>query len=202
MKITEIIDTSFINTPDTTVASPHSKTGVYGSVSDDDDPFMVHKSTNRVIEDPDAYYHWVTAIGPWIKSNPYLPRVYVVNKNESTWGIKPSYKIEKLVDYTQVPIEVLVSLYYKEIPRPSDLKINDLIEYSKTEYTEAKKVLWKDIISEVTHPGNQNKNIKQAIDIIYRLISRGLGSYDLHMGNFMIRMGPVGPQIVITDPIA
>ena len=73
---------------------------------------------------------------------------------------------------------------------------------SSWEYTEAKTVLWKKIISEVTHPGNQNENIKQAMGIIHRLISRGLGSYDLHMGNFMIRMGPFGPQIVITDPIA
>lgn len=204
MKLSEIIDTEFINVPDDTDTKSLKKlgTGVHASVVNDEDPFMVRKSQLRTKDDPDAYYHWVKAIAPYISSNPYLPRVYVVNDNKSDWGMTPTYKMEKLVDYTQVPLDVLISLYYKEVPNPSDVYIDDLVSYTATEPLEKEKMLWKKITQAVLHPGQENKHIDQAINIVYMLINKNLGHFDLHPGNFMIRMGKFGPQLVITDPIA
>lgn len=39
-------------------------------------------------------------------------------------------------------------------------------------------------------------------NIINELVNKGHGVHDLHIANFMVRLTPHGPQLVITDPIA
>ena len=65
---------------------------------DPQDPHFVIKSeTNYSDPESNAYYQYVTAIKDSIDSNPYLPRIYVVNYNRKGNLYKFQYKIERII---------------------------------------------------------------------------------------------------------
>lgn len=95
MKINEIVDTEFRdsqNTQNTVSKLKNTKllgAGYYSTAHQPrNNPFEIYKASKRpfnydnlslypVDNDIDPYYDWVKAIAPYVKSNPYLPRVYV-----------------------------------------------------------------------------------------------------------------------------
>ena len=69
--------------------------------------------------------------------------------------------------------------------------------------------LCKTVELAITHPhlvakiidwSSVNEHLVHAGDVIRR-VATGIGSYDLHDDNFMVRRTPVGVQLVITDPL-
>lgn len=223
MRLREIFDTKFRDTKfpamhDTVNFTPDKigqKHGYYSQVkSTPNNPHEVYKSTKRSflynlpIDQPnetivDAYYDWVKAIAPYAKSNPYLPRVYVVDdKTDVTGKIKPRYQMEKLVDYHEVPLNVLYALYYKEVYEASRYVIDEIEDnVSPENFDGVITNLWLTIINDVRKNSTNNSKIQQALDIIKDLCDTKEYERDMHMGNFMIRLTSIGPQIVFTDPI-
>lgn len=219
MKITEIIDTEFRDTKhgtehnNTLVPNNALGSGAYSYVvQDDDSPFEVDKfNADSFPNTPDKheslskdpYFEWIKAIAPYVKSNPYLPRVYVADLNSDTNGaIKPSFKMEKLHDPQHVEFNVLVALYQKETDGDSDFLeyVNDL--YDSGHDKKATFVIWDKIVQSVAFNSLWNDNIEQVNDIITNLTSIRGFKIDNHDGNFMIRLTSIGPQIVFTDPIS
>ncbi|KAI9549464.1 hypothetical protein GHT06_001864 [Daphnia sinensis] len=64
--------------------------------------------------DRNAYYAWVKTIAPYMKSNPYLPRVYVVDDRTDARGSKnPRYKMEKLYSPSELSMDALLGMAEK-----------------------------------------------------------------------------------------
>ncbi|KAI9549465.1 hypothetical protein GHT06_001865 [Daphnia sinensis] len=90
--------------------------GMFSDVQvDPRDPHMAVKTDSAYDEDyfyENAYYAWVQAIAPYMKSNPYLPRVYVVDDRTDPMGTtKPRYKMEKLHPFEDLSIDALMGMY-------------------------------------------------------------------------------------------
>lgn len=236
MKLREIFDTEFRNTalPDAQTPSKFKDTkllgaGYYSTAHQPrNNPYDVHKASRRSFNyaptgrqqqdnDLDPYYDWVIAIAPYAKSNPYLPRVYVVDKHEDKNKVlKPEYHMEKLLDYEQAQLSVLCNLLYNEstdydaeVAYVDQIKQTIRARYSNVSYVPATvsnrliaREIWPRIIRYITHNVRKDPQIQQVIDIIDRLIvDRGYRE-DMHQGNFMIRMTSIGPHIVFTDPLS
>lgn len=183
-----------------------------------DNPHEIYKSTIKSFKhDPDtkspaddtidAYYDWVKAIAPYAKSNPYLPRVYVVNDNaDETGNIKPQYHMEKLFDFRKAPTSMLYAIIYKESPTPEQAevainKIKQKIQHGKITPEEGKFQLWYDICNHIKINSRNDPLIQEVLDIIAQLVRKKGYKKDMHSGNFMIRRTSIGPQIVVTDPV-
>lgn len=232
MKLHEIVDTEFRDTasPDTRNTPSKFKdtklvgAGYYSTAHQPrNNPYEIHKASRRSFkydansltptdDDVDPYYDWVKAIAPYAKSNPYLPRVYVANNNkDKTGALKPEYEMEKLFDYKTVPINVLYNLLYNESLDydAEELYVNDLKRLIKSGNYSAEEIhelgarkIWFRTLRYMIANVRKDPQIQEALDIIDKLVAERGYRKDLHSGNFMIRSTSIGPQIVITDPIA
>lgn len=164
------------------------------------DPFMFSKisvslKTEEELES-DSYYNYVNAIKPYIASNPYFPRVYVVKIEKDRTGlIKIKYQIEKLLDLKELGNtpeergELLRSINRRILNQPPLLPLN-LVH----------------IISNATEDGNftriKDPLLLQAIELIRDLHDKLPGSYiDLHSGNILFRRTAQGLWPVLADPL-
>lgn len=157
----------------------------------------------------DAYFQWIKACSPFMKSNPWLPRVYeVVLKKYKDGYVRPSYNMEKLIPISTAIIEIgeqeLTHLLANKIYTP------EVLAYREEHYTTYND-MWLILsdISKSVYDGNTTINdfsdpgLHQALSIVNRLTKdNGNFTVDMHKGNFMIRLGTTGPQLVITDPLA
>lgn len=157
----------------------------------------------------DAFAYYVDAAAPYMKSNPYLPRVYIKNSRKSKNGIVSyTYVIERLIDRMDSDVinaELITAMADKI------LLDSHLVRFGPTH---GKWFTLIEIIEKAIEQQNY-KNIKdelliEAGNIIHEAIKKYKTDWpqpdarikvDLHAGNFMIRMTSVGPQLVITDPL-
>ena len=158
----------------------------------------------------DAFAYYVDAAGPYMSSNPYLPRVYVKNKRQAKNGI---------ISYTYV-VERLFERYDPNFNNP--IIINSIVEKALADpymvlMTKLPSAKWSAMCEVITHAIEYNKwdtfkdpNLIEAGKIIHQAMSKYKEDWpqddaririDLHAGNYMLRPTPHGVQLVITDPL-
>lgn len=191
--------------------------GAFGYTQDTpNDPGTVTKTaydSGSVKRSPfvDAYYVWakVTSTGSRAASNPFLPRIYVVDDRMDVDGVSlPRYQVEKLHNPNDPLITSEMLIAIMEQIGMSDDQFDPT--YSKT-------ALWQAISSQLGWRRTDNQKLLEALDLaqdivdVWNLHYRWSGYHmgqtptiflDLHPGNIMIRITSVGPQLVLIDPIA
>jgi len=178
--------------------------GGYSSVYDDpNDPHIVIKKERAFTnKHANKFYQWAKAIQKE-PSNVYLPRIYKIETEENPSGkTRHTYWIEKLhaVSSQEISSEAILAL------------IDKMFNVSKHDKSELKRMglhnLWGFIVSKIIHLPYGHKTTSDIKDpelskAITILKSTGLlNYYDMHDQNLMLRLGPGGPQLVITDPLA
>lgn len=168
--------------------------GVYSKGrSNFQDPFMFTKISTRPVKlENDAYYNYVQAIKPYISSNPYLPRVYVIKTDIDSEGRAiPKYQMEKLFNLTDFDDEEELKPIGEKIFTNPPSNIIDTLK-------SIRRALENGI-----YAGIKDKKLIQALQIIKQVhdSSDYKFYYDLHDGNFLFRKGPYGIQLVISDPL-
>lgn len=162
------------------------------------DPFMYTKiSAQPVNLEDDGYFNYVQAIKPYIQSNPYLPRVYVIKIDKDSEGkAVPKYQMEKLFNLRELdkndldtrdeilrPISEKIFFEPPENPKGLFYRIGRALNFG--EYDEIK-----------------DKKLIQALELIREVNKNDNFEFDLHRNNFLYRRGPYGIQLVIADPLA
>ena len=200
------------------------KRGMYGSVKDTpNDPATVTKTIYNTEMSPDAidsdafdgdynvdaYYLWVKACAQsgMMGSNPFIPRVYVIDDRQDSRGVLlPRYRIEKLIpirnERGEINVSVQVLAAWLNQLAPDYVESHHLEQFIDDN---DERTLWAKI-QYLLRTDTGSLVDEQAIDavaLIDELLSWDdeIGN-DMHTGNFMYRLTSVGPQLVITDPIA
>jgi hypothetical protein len=232
MRIDEIVDTEFKDverkTPYNTAilqkqerrtarrGSASAPSGWYsGGYQNPRDPHEYVKTTHKpsYLHD-DAYYLYVSAIAHLQKKNyrnPYFPVVYQVKVTSDPRGMdRPRYRIETLQSFENYPVESIMGMIDRMFINP------EYVISRKVEYTNEKNkgVLWRDMADYLdkivmgAHDAEMLSNVKdpllkQALSVINKiLLKRESFEPDIHHNNIMIRGTPVGPQLVLMDPIS
>jgi hypothetical protein len=153
----------------------------------------------------DAHFQYIKACSPYMKSNPYFSRVYeIVFKKFKQGFIKPSYHIEKLISIEEASDQMggieLGNAISEKIYSDRALKLIAKMD-THTIYD-----IVRDISVAVRGIGGievfVDDNLNQAIQLIQKVLySNPFFAVDMHIRNFMIRLGTTGPQLVITDPL-
>ena len=165
----------------------------------------------------DGYLSYLQSIlhNDRVSSNPFLPRIYSIKvyKYPSTedreWrGGQYVVQMEKLRPIDELSIEQLEALgehlfkdWEKLAPKGNAMTpayyaqrllytISMATSTRNPRYTRALKD--KKLLQAVAMISNLGRSKKDHTEI----------EFDLHAGNFMYRVTPVGPQLVITDPLA
>lgn len=155
--------------------------------------------------DNDPYYQYITKL---IKSglmfeNPFFPRVYKLKtyqnnskKMAQTDGKKFFYivELERLDPLIKSSKEELLHFY--EMISPYSIHPSVEAMDQKDIYDRMTSVLQKMLLSPRTI---KDERLRQAVDFIVGLKT---GHRDLHNENAMVRRTSVGPQLVLTDPLA
>lgn len=230
MKITEIVDTEFKDVErqrpyDSYELQKQEKrmarrgkasapSGWYsGGYTNPRDPHEYVKTTHKPSHlHDDAYYLYVAAISHLQQKkyyNPYFPIVYQVRVASDPRGLdRPRYRLEKLQNPENYPVEAMVGMVEALFVDPSK------IITSKTEVSEKNKMtIWRNIAAQLDdclHGNNaeamsniKDPVLKQALTVIHKLLQkRGTFEPDLHGNNIMVRGTPYGPQLVLMDPIS
>lgn len=161
------------------------------------DPFMFTKTTVKPnLPEDDPYLEYVKAITPYMGSNPYFPRIYVVKQVKDSEGqVKTTYQIEKLMDWSALStddegrLDIIQHIANRALYRPLKRHPMDNLYTIATAITFNNIRLIKDPL------------LKQAIKVI-NSVSKEFGfEYDMHEGNFLYRPTPQGVQLVISDPL-
>lgn len=192
------------------------KQGAYSYVTHhpSHDPHMVQK-TDRTALPPEQnpFYQYARAIATAEKrnTNPYLPRVRVVDAEETDWGgVVFTYECERLHDFTEVEHQlgedVVVNIGRKMFNDYDTLSRN-YIRNHRADHLNAWEVLAGILhFMQVGHKWNWVKDplFKQALDIL-KEIDEQTGNFfqwDWKADNLMIRFTSKGPQLVLTDPLS
>lgn len=184
------------------------------------DPHMVvkkeksHKSSRElgrfgIHSRNDAFAYYIDAAAPYMKSNPYLPRVYIKNTRKSKNGIiSYTYVIERLADRfdsSTVTPEMVDAMADKILVDPYFVNM----ENKHGKWSKLVEIIER-AIEQQNYSKIKDEQLIEAGNIIHEAIKKYKTDWpqndarirvDLHAGNFMIRMTPVGPQLVITDPL-
>lgn len=193
--------------------------GMYGYATDDpDDPHMINKHLYSPSSlDNDSYYQYIKAIKPYIGSNPYFPRVYIIGYETDPAGrVKPSYKMEKLIHGDLVDGSYYDNANLSDEERElrlqpaADTMIPGAIRAMSQkifgpEYGDDRWSYLVNMIEVAAHGGYPrivDKKCLQAIDLIKQVKDSNKNFFhDLHEGNMMVRLSSSGPQLVFTDPL-
>jgi hypothetical protein len=187
---------------DENTADPKSGAYAYGSVNKKD-PHMFNKKTYMPTDlDNDGYYQYVKAIEKHIGSNPYFPRIYVIELKKDPKGkIIPNYDIEALSNGDDFSFESLLSLakrMYKDFPTMTEEHDGGILGLRRkmAEYM-------RDSVRANDFSAIRDNNLKGALMLVAKIIKSNENFMcDLHKDNIMFRGTPNGPQLVITDPIS
>ena len=220
MKITEIIEPQEVEkksyrdfNPDIsrqTQASIELDRDNYGRYAkgtpDRKDPLTFRKTPHQPSKlEQDAYYQYVKAAAPLMKSNPYFPRVYKITVNKDSLGqTKPSYNLETLHpnivnpqgDQQQIAheqqvqaLEAVMDRMFVEVPKLQTGK-SGLGRYLET------------IAQEQDYSNVKDPKLVQALELINSVAEKGSFNWDLHAGNIAFRLTSFGPQLVLMDPLS
>lgn len=189
MKLYEIIDTQITPSSEFRPSDNILGSGIEAEVYDDsDDPHMVIKKINTT----SRYSVYINSIikNKMTGNNPYVPRVYKIDKDDK------QYQIEKLYPLQQLSMKDLAYIYStimkEELPNGFDNKYQII---RAIESIIADSAAFKDNIV------IKSKQLNDVIKLIYELTHKIGRIPDIHSGNMMARMSPYGPQLVITDPL-
>lgn len=166
---------------------------------DPKDPFMFNKTSllPSNLKD-DAYYNYIKAAKSYMNRNPYFPRVYDITLTKDSEGrIIPKYSIEKLIDaehwsddegnlpYNETNKAMLEKLFV------NPPKVGNVEDYLN-------KALKQNDFSNI-----KDELLINALALIKKVKeSNPKFNYDLHGNNTRYRLGPMGPQLVLMDPLS
>jgi len=167
------------------------------------DPHMYSKYTYFPTDlKKDAYYQYIKAIEPHIGSNPYFPRVYVVELIRDPQGqVKPNYGMEKLVTADSFDTDAIIAMGDRMFKGFAD-------DFGSGENTTGE--VFNSIIRLVAEimewPSSaeyiKDEELRQALSLIDKIEKSDPSfEYDMHTGNAMIRGTSKGPQFVLMDPL-
>lgn len=202
MKLLEVFDQLKINNgeelPDTSVDSDDVfGSGAFAKVKGDEDPHMINKISKKWDTGYNEYVEFLMD-NKLAQANPHFPRIYVA-QNGTKWKMeKLQYTLNSYLNICDDPKELkqrretIVSMYIKD----------SWVENVEFNYWQVAQLL------------TQPKAIKlgpyrRALELVRELHSdaqnkhpQSMMALDLHDKNIMIRLSPVGPQLVIVDPLA
>lgn len=195
------------------ISSRSPSIGYYSRGFATNDPFMYGKKSHMPSDlINDGYYQYVKALKPIMDSNPYAPRVYLINLQKDQQGyIRPIYQIEKLVHGQTLSKKVIYAMgvktfgseqWVEEFAVRSSLRTMDNID------------LWKALCKGIelviyAWPGRLFTQLPIDIDPALKEMAKLIKMTNiknsnleivLHFNNIMVRPGPV-PHVVISDPL-
>jgi hypothetical protein len=209
---------------------PPENMNVLGSGGDartygnDDEPGTVTRVT-RTVRDPekDSYYKYLSAIAKSdrIQRNPYFPKIYNVKIVEDKTGRRAySVDMERLLEFDTLSAEECVMLgermffNFAGFAKEYVARHKEIVPQQHRDKVSMKSkgtagfVLLK-AIEKCINFGEQvatyvkDPRLKEAMIILRALIKNDHDvAPDIHDGNIMVRRGPGGPQLVLTDPVS
>lgn len=194
--------------------TPSDTDGMYAKVTHSTRiPNEVKKTTHLLSKLAyDGYFQFVQAIQSEMLHNPFLPKVYATDIKQAKNGqTRPSYRIEKLHKYTELPIEAIAAIGRLCFPEFDEAKF-DVDPSNIDAYVHRNHHMWEAIcnairlfteLGDTEIFGKPDQHLAAACWLVRRTVRR-LGKpfgIDMHAGNFMVRITSTGPQLVITDPI-
>lgn len=180
----------------------------------------------------DGYLNWLKQLvkGERMASNPYLPRIYNIKFIDESQYVIIMEKLNDFKTASSAEIEAIGDLAFGQggnllqtllyhSPRhvtegyqDSDERIKrrkysseeqreEAIQRNKNEFIRAAfpKMLQNVVEGNVSTDVISDDALKEALSFIG---DAEFGAKDMHNGNIMIRRGPTGAQLVITDPLA
>lgn len=202
--------------------------GMYATAfSTPQEPGTVRKVTKNPVDDleKDAYFQYVSLIAKndRMSSNPYFPKIFNIQvrsfyrkdfTGEENLGVEYVYAVdlERLLPFSSLSNKEARMLGnrifydFEKKYRPGRVtsgksKIDYLGELSdRIEVTFSEDVfnVSPSLLATIT----KDRYYKQALLLIRAMIHKNDSMFeDMHDKNIMIRRGPQGPQIVITDPV-
>lgn len=178
------------------------------------DPHMVKKTDRTALppeQNPFYQYARVIATAEKRNTNPYLPRVRVVDAEETEWGgVIFTYECERLHDYEDVQYELgedVVLHIGRKMFNDYDTLSKNYIRDHRGDNLNAWEVLAGILhLMQVGHKSNWVKDplFKQALDILHEIDEQtgNFFQWDWKADNLMIRFTSKGPQLVLTDPLS
>lgn len=179
----------------------------------------------KVMSSPDAdlnqnpYVRYINVARRYAKSNPFLPRIEASSQQKISPKVWQEVKAQAGIDdndpYYNVPA-ALVTYRMEELHPISDLDLEQLkAVYLKTfgeqqqvdQATDTRTILnlitqqLKALFNGELDKSNINPELINALNIVRGIRLKTNSAYDLHGRNMMVRYGPGGPQLVITDPL-
>lgn len=194
--------------------TPSDEDGMYAKVTHPSHtPNEVKKTTHMPSELMyDGYFQFVQAIQREMLHNPFLPKVYTIDiKRAKNGQTRPSYRIERLHSYTELPAEAIAAIGRSCFPE-FDEAMFDADPADVDVYIHRNHHMWGAIceairkfteLDDTETFGEPTPHLATACRLVsgaVRRLGRPFG-LDMHAGNFMVRITSTGPQLVITDPI-
>lgn len=209
---------------------PSDDMNVLGSGGDarvyvnNDEPGTVTRVT-RSVEDPkkDSYFKYISAIAKSdrIQRNPYFPKIYSVKIVPNNRGRQAySVEMERLMDFDTLSAEECVMLgermffNFAGFAKEYVARRKEIVPTQHRDNVSMKSkgtagfVLLKAIEKCIHHAEKvatyiKDPRLKEALIILRSLIKQDQEiNADIHDGNIMVRRGPGGPQLVLTDPVS
>lgn len=182
----------------------------YGKFSkagpDTEDPLIFAKDMHEPLAlDRDAYYNYVKAASPFMKSNPYFPRVYKITVHKDKLGqTKPSYNLEKLHPSIVNPEGDIERISHEQQVQALDA-VADRMFNKPLEFNGSKGDLGKYLEKLVTSGDYSNikdSKLQQALELMASVREKGNFRWDLRSENIAFRLTSFGPQLVFMDPLS
>lgn len=148
----------------------------------------------------DPKYAWAQTAIEYATDNPFFPRIYDLTVKTDPSGRKlPRYRMEKLQHLDSLPTETLIGMY--------DSLFNDEAPFDPTDSPTSVATSIARKINGAVENNNlnsiENEELKDLISVLANMLIHNENFYaDIHRNNIMVRGTSVGPQLVITDPIA
>lgn len=169
----------------------------------------------------DAYFQYVSALAKndRIANNPFFPRIYKVKVVKDKYGAESySVEMERLMEFETLSPEECNMLgerlffNYKGFEREAFARQKEITPTERRDAVSregnAGYALLMAMRKCLDYPEQvatyiKDPKLKAALMILQSMIKRDVEIVpDIHSGNVMVRRGPSGPHLVITDPIA
>ena len=194
--------------------------GSYGTVfTTKDEPGTITKIVRNATNlKSDQYFKYVSALAKndRISRNPYFPKIYSIKIEKDRSGMsRYSVDMESLLNFDSLSIEEMYMLGEKmffnfyAFAKDARARIQDVLgmkdakmQSKKTASFAIMKAMERVIVyGAKVETYIKDPNLKGALLILKSLVNKHEASPDIHSGNIMVRRGPGGPQLVITDPV-
>jgi hypothetical protein len=156
-----------------------------------------------------SYYRYIENVKTQMASNPFLPRVYDIEKinyaalTQHVYVIERLHHADSLLDRGLLTRDHIMGMIdrYLILNKDSRYEVEDMESEELWEWFSNK-------IADISKYGNgsvrtptKDTKLTQACDMVNDLTHSG-SFVDIHEDNIMLRLTSVGPQVVITDPLS